>query len=357
MKGKVYVGLIFSLLCVFAFSACLADGAYTIEQMRQDHFERLMEDNYLDEGVTIEGCFSAIDIPIHEMLKSSALVQGNIYLLANECIYRIDADRNMTSLQFADDISAEQRNAFQQLFEFDDALYALLSFRAEEPLLTSEYVKIDIQDDVVHLGESILLDTGFYQEKDGLAVGRQSSLCRSGSSLFSLDYPTNKNMGSFIEYDILTGKGKEIAVVPGCYDLIVYNDRLLSLHECAAYLSQVADVTQYIEQCPSSRLLLQTNLATGEWEIIQPLDGVPNTYAGQPMSMIYDAENDDLYYCMKGKLHRVHDLDFSTDTIIADAPGNWLQLTGCHTKSFLTEGYYVEIIPHVGVDYIPIPEA
>ena len=56
-----------------------------------------------------------------------------------------------------------------------------------------------------------------------------------------------------------------------------------------------------------------------------------------------------------GELHRVEGLDFATDTVIAEAPGNWLYPTGCWTKSYVTEdGHYMNIVPYAGVDIMDI---
>lgn len=298
-----------------------------------------------------------------EILYSSACIGNDVYVLGAQGVHQIGTDGE--HMYYAYDAPGMR---LRQLFVQNGELwgFALCEDGEEGGAVASCYGEITLLDGLARMEKKVDLDLSVYEnrEEHGSRSGNQHDLFAVGERTYAVDYVDEDAKGTcLISYDCNTGEGSLLARYYGVYDMIPYKDSaILALHETKMHLLQDSDVSMGAAEDLDHKVMTLFDAQTNTYYVIMEFEG--NGYltssgyviwGGSPAGMAYDEAGDRLYYTYLGELHRIQGLDFATDAVIAEAPGNWLYPAGCWTKSYVTEdGHYMNIVPYVGVDIIDL---
>lgn len=354
------------LLVVVCLLVCF--GAFAEDPALRDQRRTLRASAFEEAGIenapALEELEDALEVPLtDEVLYSSACIGNDVYVLSAQGIHQIGTDGEHT--YFACDTPGTR---IRQLFVHNGELWGFALCEGEEAgeAMSSCYGKITLQDGEVRIDKCADLDLNLYENRDGYGsrTGLQYDLFAMGGRTYAVDHVDEDAKGTcLISYDCDTGKGSCLARYYGVYDMIPYKDAsILALHETKAHLFQDFSASMDSIENPTYKVMTLFDTQTNTYEVVMEFAG--NGYltssghalwGGAPAGMAYDPKEDCLYNTYLGELHRVEGLDFATDTVIAEAPGNWLYPTGCWTKSYVTEdGHYMNIVPYAGVDIMDI---
>lgn len=390
MKGFLkMITILFSMLLSFPFCyPCIGEEISPWDEDLAFVYDEL---GILD-GESWNDLLRKLDLVIEERCKGTAMVENELYILAESGIYCISTGGECALFPFGNlEKDCSLRNIFangSELWGFSYN-YRLALDRFEEEIeqepceLNYAYGKIDLTDGVAVYTPTVLLDTGIYQGSYmgfGIRNGIQSYPCAINGKLYckdkigtQIDFYVPSYMGSsgtekkdvhsLISFDLGTGEGKELFSIPSVYDCTAYGyDRVLVLpNNLGEFFPQVMNFMK-----PTARNmmpLVSINLFTGKATILyefgqQRYDTWRYPY-GNVAGLAYDSKTGLLFYTNYGKLYSLN-LDNREKTIIADAPSSWLHITTRTKLGFLTgNGYYFSIADmgsKVGVEIIPVNE-
>lgn len=355
---KILLVVVSLLVCLEAFAESDA-----IRDYRRILLSEAFESAGIENGPTLEELEAKLEVPLtDEVLYSSVCIENDVYVLSTQGIHEISTDGE--HMYYTYDTSTI---TIRQLFVQNGELWGFVLCKdGDNGESISYYGKIALYGEKVRIERNVDLDLDMYDNKEeyGRQVGNQYDLFAMEGRTYAVDYVDSNAKGvCLISFDCDTGEGINLGKYYGVYDLVPYKDSaILALHETKMHLFQDFDVRITTGENWSHKVMTLFDTQTNTYEIIMEFEGngyyASNGYViwgGSPAGMVYNKDENCLYYTYLGELHRVEGLNFETDEVIAEAPGNWLYPTGCWTKSYVTEdGHYMNIVPYVGVDIIDL---
>ena len=366
----IAIVLVFSLVQLSCASAIMLYDKDQLKVYQQEALDRLYDCGYLDSQISAEMAYSQISIPLeNEYMSSSVLIDDTVYISGVSGIFEVSTNGDYTCYPYRDS-DGKTNDFIVRLLNTDGELWAYVQRKdgiLGKEIETCYYARVSLDNGYIKLEKIQEIAAELYKLPIDGEVGEQMYAYYQDGKVYSIDRVSEEPRAeSLIEIDISNGCGREVCRIPAVMSVIPYdqnkalvlNASLITFGSLGpTYLSfwENFEAATGLGRC--DRGLMFVDLKDGEISLVWGFDTVIHEQAAQASGFAYDADSDRIYYGYKGELHCMYGLDPATDMVIAPAPGNYLRFSADWCTSFITsDGYYVTVIPYVGVDIIPIVE-